>query len=94
LKEKSIPMRRCVGCMQSREKHLLVRVAGYEETMTVDLTGRARGRGAYLCKDNPECLEKAYKRRALERSLQMNIKPEDKDAVFAKLKEMAGEKGE
>ena len=88
MKEKSIPMRRCVGCMQSMEKHQLVRVAGYEGVMTVDLTGRANGRGAYLCKANPECWEKAYKRRALERSLQMTITAENKDAVFEELKEM------
>ena len=70
------------------EKHQLVRVAGYEGVMTVDLTGRANGRGAYLCKANPECWEKAYKRRALERSLQMTITAENKDAVFEELKEM------
>ena len=91
MKEKSIPMRRCVGCMVSKEKHQLIRVAGYEGVLTVDLTGRASGRGAYVCKDNPECLEKAYKRKALERSLQMAVTAENKDAVFAQLKESAGE---
>ena len=91
MKEKSIPMRRCVGCMVSKEKHRLVRVAGCEGVLTVDLTGRMPGRGAYVCKDNPECLEKAYKRRALERSLQMTVTAENKDAVFAQLTEMAGE---
>jgi len=94
LKERNVPMRRCVGCMESKEKHQLIRVAGYEGTLTVDPAGRAKGRGAYLCKDNPECLEKAYKRRALERSLQMTMTAEAKDAVFAQLKEMAGEKSE
>lgn len=91
MKEKSIPMRRCVGCMVSKEKHQLIRVAGYEGVLTVDLTGRAPGRGAYVCKDNPDCLEKAYKRKALERSLQMTVTAENKDAVFAQLKESAGE---
>ncbi|MBR5229939.1 MAG: YlxR family protein [Firmicutes bacterium] len=94
MKEKTIPMRRCVGCMESKEKHQLVRVAGYEGRMSADFTGRASGRGAYLCKDNPQCWEKAYKRRALERSLKMTITEEDKEAVFAQLKEMAGEKSE
>lgn len=91
MKEKSIPMRRCVGCMVSKEKHQLIRVAGYEGVLTVDPAGRAPGRGAYVCKDNPDCLEKAYKRRALERSLQMAVTAENKDAVFAQLKELAGE---
>ena len=61
------------------------------QILTVDLTGRAPGRGAYVCKDNPDCLEKAYKRKALERSLQMAVTAENKDAVFAQLKESAGE---
>ena len=77
--------------MVSKEKHQLVRVAGYEGVITVDTEGRANGRGAYLCKDNPECWEKAYKRRALERSLQMTIDAENKDRVFGQLREMAGE---
>ncbi|MGN0734806.1 MAG: RNase P modulator RnpM [Anaerovoracaceae bacterium] len=91
MKDRKIPMRRCVGCMTSREKQELVRIAGFEGQLSVDTTGKAKGRGAYLCRNNPDCWEKAYKRKALERSLGMEIKPEEKEKIFAELKEMSHE---
>ncbi len=90
MKERKVPMRRCVGCMVSKEKKSLIRVTSYEDIVTIDLTGKAKGRGAYLCKDNPDCWEKAYKRKALERSLEMEITPEKKEKIFSKLKEISG----
>ena len=91
MKDRKIPMRRCVGCMTSKEKQDLVRIAGFEGEFSLDLTGRAKGRGAYLCKANPDCWEKAYKRKALERSLGMEITPEAKEKIFNQLKEHADE---
>lgn len=91
MKDRKIPMRRCVGCMTSKEKQELVRIAGFEGELSLDLTGRAKGRGAYLCKSNPDCWEKAYKRKALERSLGMEITPEAKEKIFNQLKEHADE---
>lgn len=88
MKERKVPMRRCVGCMESKEKQQLVRIAGYEGNITVDLTGRAKGRGAYLCRDNEQCWQKAYKRKALERSLGMTVTEEQKDEIFNKLSEL------
>lgn len=81
-------MRRCVGCMESKEKQYLVRIAGYENEVKLDLSGRANGRGAYLCKGSEECLEKAYKKRALERSLRMQVTEAQKEAISAALKEL------
>ena len=91
MKDRKIPMRRCVGCMTSKEKQELVRIAGFEGKLSLDLTGRAKGRGAYLCKANPDCWEKAYKRKALERSLGVEITPETKEKIFNRLKEHADE---
>ena len=91
MKDRKIPMRRCVGCMTSKEKQELVRIAGFEGELSLDLTGRAKGRGAYLCKANPDCWEKAYKRKALERSLGMEITPEAKEKISNQLKEHADE---
>ena len=91
MKERKIPMRRCLGCMTSKEKRELVRIAGFEGQLSVDLTGKAKGRGAYLCMRNPDCWEKAYKRKALERSLGMEISPETKEIIFAELREMNNE---
>lgn len=81
---KKVPMRRCVGCMESKPKKELIRIAGYEDTVTLDLTGKAKGRGVYLC-PNTKCLELAKKKRALGRSLKMNIKQEQIDKLFEEL---------
>ena len=87
MKERNVPMRRCIGCMQSREKQYLIRVAGYEGTLTLDPKGVAKGRGVYLCLDNPKCRELADKRRAMERNFNMKITEEMKREIFAQLEE-------
>ena len=49
---KKIPMRKCLGCMQSFPKKELIRVVRTKESQVlIDLTGKKSGRGAYLCKD-------------------------------------------
>lgn len=88
MKERKVPMRRCVGCMESKEKNQLVRIAGYEGNITPDTTGKAKGRGAYICKDSSQCLEKAYKRKALERSLGITLGEKEKEDIFRKMSEL------
>lgn len=88
MKEKKTPLRRCIGCMESKEKQNLVRIAAYEGNISVDFTGRAKGRGAYLCRENPACWEKAYKRKALERSLGTPVSSEQKEIIFQQLEQM------
>lgn len=89
MKERKVPMRKCVGCTVSKEKQELVRIAGFEGALTLDLTGKAKGRGVYLCKNSPECWEKAEKRKAIDRSLKESYPQEEKAKIFAQLKEMA-----
>ncbi|HOF94392.1 MAG TPA: YlxR family protein [Clostridia bacterium] len=73
---KKIPMRMCIGCRQMRPKRELVRVVrSGEGKISLDPTGRAPGRGAYLCRDGA-CLERAMKSRALERSFEQKIDSE------------------
>ena len=71
--------------MQSREKQHLIRIAGYEGSLTLDLNGRAKGRGVYLCRDNKKCWELANKRRAIERNFDMTVTEEMKKEIFAQL---------
>ena len=74
--QKKIPMRKCVGCGEMKEKKDMIRVIKTpEDEIILDSTGRANGRGAYLCND-PECFNKALKNRGLERSLKSQI-PEE-----------------
>lgn len=70
------PMRRCVGCGERKEKKELIRVVRTPEgEIRLDPTGRANGRGAYLCRD-PKCLARASKSHALDRSLGARV-PEE-----------------
>ncbi len=85
MKQRKIPMRRCAGCMQSRPKRELIRIVSLGEGhISLDLTGKANGRGVYLCPD-ASCFEKAKKKNALSRSLGMKLDPEDLERVFTEL---------
>lgn len=63
----------CVSCREMRPKKELTRVVRTPEgNVVVDRTGRANGRGAYICLKTA-CLDKAVKSRALERALETQI---------------------
>lgn len=64
------------------KKDLIRVVKGKEEEVSVDLTGKKNGRGAYICK-SVECLEKAFKSKKLERNLETRISEE----IYNKLKD-------
>ncbi len=78
---KKQPQRKCVGCGHMKDKRDLIRVLKDEEgIISVDLTGRKNGRGAYLCRDQA-CLKMAEKNHGLEHSLKTRIE----DSVDASL---------
>ncbi len=73
---KKIPLRKCVGCGEMKDKRDMLRVIKTPENeFLVDTTGKKNGRGAYLCYQR-ECLEKAMKSKGLERSFKMAISKE------------------
>lgn len=79
-------LRRCTGCMQMVDKRFLIRIVFNKEGgIAPDPTGKAAGRGAYLCED-AECVAKAAKNRGLERSFKCAVPGE----VYAQLKESFG----
>ena len=85
--QKKIPARQCIGCMTSRPKKELVRVVRSKEgAVALDETGKAPGRGAYLCR-SAACLAKARKKRSLERAFGAQVPQE----VFQKLEEELGD---
>ena len=74
--QKKIPQRQCMGCRERRAKRELIRVVRTPEgEVKLDFGGKMNGRGAYLC-PNPECLKKAIRSKALDRSLEVTI-PEE-----------------
>lgn len=86
MKTKKIPMRRCVGCMESKPKRELIRIVASEEGPRIDLTGKANGRGIYLCPDS-ECFIKARKKKAIGRGLEIEIGETELDNLFKELAE-------
>ena len=73
---KKIPMRRCLGCMESKPKKELIRIVKTKEgEISLDKTGKKSGRGAYIC-GNEDCLEKAIKAKRIEREFEVEIEEE------------------
>ena len=84
-------MRMCVGCRTMKEKRSLVRVVRTEDgEAKLDLTGKANGRGAYVC-PSAECLKKAVKSRALDRALEVTVSPEVMERLASEIERRIGE---
>lgn len=70
---KKQPLRQCTGCGEMKPKRELVRVVKTPEgNVMLDRSGKANGRGAYIC-HNTECYKKAVKAKRLERAFSMAI---------------------
>lgn len=69
LAPRRFPMRTCVACRTERQKRELVRIVRAPDgTISMDMTGRAAGRGAYLCADG-SCWAVGLKKKSIERAL-------------------------
>ena len=89
MQTKHVPMRMCNGCGEMKSKKELVRVVKSKEgEISLDLTGKKPGRGAYVC-PSAACLAKARKARRIERALEVSIPDEIYAAMEAEI-----EKGE
>ncbi len=84
---RKIPLRQCLGCNEHKPKQALIRVVRSPEgEVSLDLTGKKAGRGAYICPD-AACLKKVRKSGRLARSLSCEIAPEVYDRMEAELTE-------
>lgn len=76
MQQKKIPMRKCTGCNEMKPKKELVRIVRSPEgEISMDLTGKKSGRGAYICKSTA-CLTAARKAKRLERAFECTV-PEE-----------------
>lgn len=81
---KKIPLRRCLGCFESKPKNKLYRIVKTKEgEILLDRIGKLNGRGAYICKSK-ECLEKAVKSKRFEKEFETKIS----DDIYTELKNM------
>lgn len=88
--EKRKRPRTCVGCGEESPKRTLLRVVRTPEgEVRHDPTGRANGRGAYVCA-SVGCIEKARKKKSLSRAL----KTEVTGSVYDELTALCREDGE
>ncbi len=93
---KKIPLRKCTGCGEMKPKRELIRVVRAPDQkdesgnvvvsggVSLDLTGKKSGRGAYVCK-SMTCFEQARKARRFERSLSCRIPEEVYEQMSAEL---------
>lgn len=77
MKSKKIPMRTCIGCREVKPKRELIRIVRKPTgEIEVDSTGKASGRGAYVCPKS-ECLNEAFKKKRLSHTLDTSITEAD-----------------
>ena len=69
---KHIPLRKCVGCNEMKPKNELIRIVKNDEGIMLDTSGKANGRGAYIC-PSKECLSLACKGKRLERAFSCKV---------------------
>jgi predicted RNA-binding protein YlxR (DUF448 family) len=87
MKKRKVPMRKCIGCDESKPKKELVRIVRDQEgNIKVDFTGKASGRGAYICW-NTHCFDSARKGKKLQKSFEMNITDETYERLRQELSE-------
>ncbi len=75
MKNKSLPLRKCVACMQMKSKDELFRVVKTAKGISLDTTFKAQGRGAYVCRSK-ECIDLAAKKKSFNRSLKCQVSEE------------------
>ena len=91
MQQKKVPMRMCVGCRQMKPKKQLLRVVrSAEGHVNIDKTGKAHGRGAYICPFE-NCLENAIRTRAFERTFESKL---DASVIECLKKEIVSDESE
>ncbi len=82
-KPRKLPLRMCVGCGEMKNKNEMVRIVKNKEgEIFADVTSRAAGRGAYICR-NKDCVAKAAKAKRLDKAFSCRIS----DDIYKALEE-------
>lgn len=82
-KKKSVPMRMCIACREMKPKKEMTRVVkNADGEIFADLSGKAPGRGAYVC-SGEECLKKLGDKKLLHKAFSMEVS----QSVYSEIKE-------
>ncbi|MCR4567027.1 MAG: YlxR family protein [Pseudobutyrivibrio sp.] len=84
MNSKNLPLRKCVACAQMLPKDQLFRVVKTSEGISLDLTYKAQGRGAYVCKSH-DCIALADKKKSFNRALKCPVSQEVIDSLYREL---------
>ena len=85
LRPKHKPQRTCIICREVKDKRDLIRVVRTPAgSLIVDPTGKANGRGAYLCRQ-ANCWEKSLQKQRLAQALKTTLTPEELAELQAQL---------
>lgn len=83
---KNTPQRMCIVCREMKDKRDLIRVVRSKDgEVSIDLSGKTNGRGAYLCKSE-DCINQSIKKKCLERAFGLNIDAQ----IFEELRKEIG----
>ncbi len=88
MKSKKTPLRMCLSCRTMKPKKELIRLVLMDDVVSIDLTGKKNGRGAYLCNDI-QCFMKAKKAKSIERTFSV----ESNDMIYNDLEGYINRKG-
>lgn len=81
---KTIKQRTCIVCRKPAAKGSLYRIVRTPEgAVAFDPTGRANGRGAYVC--SVACCEKACKTKVIDRALRVELTNEDHQRIGSQM---------
>ncbi|MBC6002437.1 Protein of uncharacterised function (DUF448) [uncultured Clostridium sp.] len=84
-KVKKVPQRKCIACQDRDNKKELIRIVKNKEgQIFLDKTGKANGRGAYICNCS-ECLKKAIKSKALSRAFKVEVPDEVYESLMKEI---------
>ena len=76
MKTKKIPLRSCIVCREQHDKREMLRIVkNANGEISLDLTGKKAGRGAYIC-GKGECFKKLFKQKTLNRVFECAIDDE------------------
>lgn len=87
------PLRTCIGCGKGADKRDLVRIVRSPDGhVTLDASGKANGRGAYV-HGNDECLDTAISRRKFDSALRVKLLDDDMDRLRREFSEVCSTAG-
>lgn len=84
-RKKHKPQRTCIACREAQDKRGLIRIVRTPtQEIMIDPTGKANGRGAYLC-HKTECWDKGLQKKLLANALKTTLSAADIERLKASL---------